>query len=226
MLWTCGASTDRQLTTTAAVALDLYGTTVISTSELQRLDALITRASRWAESVVGYPLAVAIYGETLPAYGGRTLQVSRTPIRGLARLFNATSTDTATDYTTKVRIEDAGAGIISLDLGFPNTEQINQHLTPTPPPAPMDAERPWYVVYEAGYVFDGRLTTEGGTTSTGRTLPEDIEGAIISKVTETHQGAAGVQSKSVGDLSITYATYQRGIDSPAESLLAPYRRFA
>lgn len=227
MLWTCRASTDRQLTTTGALLTELYGSTVAATSEYARLDALITRASQWAETFVGYPLTVQIYGETVPGYGGRTLRLSRTPIRGLARVFNSTSTSSATDYSTQVRIEDADAGLLSLDAGFPWTPMVEQHLAEHP--VAGQESRPWFVTYEAGYCLDGIVSTEGGTTSTGRTLPADIEQAVIGKGTGYREGTDNVVSKRVGDLSITYASGSEAGNIPggagaAEILLAPYRR--
>lgn len=223
MLWACSTSTDDQLTTTGAVALELFNSTSVSTSEFARINALITRASRWAESYIGYPLTAAVYAETVPGFGSRTLRLSRTPIRAIDRIFDSTSTDTANDYTTQIRIEDAEAGLLSMDGGFPWSVGVEQGLATHP--LPGQESRPWYVTYEAGYIYDTVLS-DAITTSTERTLPDDIEAAVISKCTAYHQGTDGVQSKKVGDLSITYSTYQRQSDAPAENLLAPYRRYA
>ncbi len=69
-------------------------------------------------------------------------------------------------------------------------------------------------------------TTCGGTTSTGPTLPADIEQAVLLKAVEFVRGGVGnVQSEAVGDLSVSYfgASNYR---SEAMELLAPYRRLA
>ena len=218
MLQVCTPSIDEQYTTTGAVALEIFGSTALSTADFPRLNGLITRASRWADNYIGFPLSAKIYAETVPAFGGRCLMLSRVPIRGIAGIYDSTSTG-ATNYSTQIRIEDAEAGLLSRDEGFAWTalqaDSISESVLPN------SETRPWYVIYEAGYRFDGSTTTEGGSTSTGRTLPEDLEMGVIEKVKQLYGGMAGVTSKRVGDLSITYRS--EGPD-PAESLLQPYRR--
>lgn len=222
MLWTCSSSTDSQYTTTGAVALELWGSTSVSTSEYGRLDALITRASRWAETYLGYPLGVQIYNETIPAYGSRNLMVSRTPVRGVARLFDSTSTDTATSYaSSEIRIGDADAGLINFVSGSSPDWTASQGYEISDYVAPNTESRPWYITYEAGYRLVGLASTAGGTTSTGRTLPEDIETGVIEKTIELYERTGGVISKKIGDLAITYRTCSA---SAAQESLDPYRR--
>jgi len=144
--------------------------------------------------------------------------LSRVPIRGVTGIYDSTSTG-ATNYSTQIRVEDAEAGLLSRDEGFAwtnlGTDSISDGVTP-------NAEtRPWYITYEAGYSLAGTSSTVGGSTSTGRTLPEDIEMGVIEKVRQLYGGTAGITSKRVGDLSITYRS--EGLDAP-ESLLQPYRR--
>lgn len=218
MLWVCSASTDSQYTTTGAVALELFASTCVSTSEFGRIDSLITRASRWADSYIGQPLSVQIYGETVPAFGGRCLMLSRVPLRGVTGIYDSTSTG-ATNYSTQIRIEDAEAGFLSRDEGFAWTALQADSISDSA--LPNSETRPWYVIYEAGYSLAGTTSTAGGCTTTGRTLPEDIEQGVIEKVKQLYSGMAGVTSKRVGDLSVTYRS--EGLDAP-ESLLQPYRR--
>jgi hypothetical protein len=215
MLWINTESTEPNLTTLQALQEQVS----IETSNEDMALRLIARASRWAETYVGYPLRCRTYGETVPGTGGQSLRVSATPIRAVTLVMDATSTGTATDLTTSLRIEDADAGLLSRDEGFAWTAGLQQAITPNP--VPGWEQRPWYVVYEAGYVLGGKTSTGGGTTSTGETLPGDIQQAVIEKVKEWYGGESGVVSKKVGDLSITYKDVAQG---PAESLLEPYRR--
>lgn len=215
MLQVCSTSTDEQLTTTGAVLLEMYGTTS-STGELARLDKLISRASRWAESYIGQPLTVQTYLETVPAYGGRNLMLSRTPVRSVSRVFDSTATCEATEYSsTEIRIEDPDAGLISfVDDSFPGWTAV-QGFDVADYVQPNSELRPWLVEYEAGYLMPG-------TTSTAiRTLPEDLEMGVIEKVKQFHGGMSGVTAKRVGDLSINFRS--EGPDA-AEALLGPYRR--
>lgn len=218
MLRVCSTSPDEQYTTTGAAALEMFGATSVSTSEFGRIDSLITRASRWADNYVGFPLSAKIYAETIPGFGGRRLMLSRIPIRGISKIYDSTSTG-ATDYSTQIRVEDDQAGFLSRDEGFAWTAlQIDSIAESVMP----DSEtRPWYVIYEAGYSFAGSTSTEGGSTSTGRTLPQDIEAAVIEKVKEMYEGRSGITAKRIGDLSINYRSEG---ESPAQELLGPYRR--
>ena len=84
----------------------------------------------------------------------------------------------------------------------------------------------------AGWTYAGldtgsvHWTTAGGSTSTGaRTLPADMERAVVEKVRGWWERRSGLRSRSVGDLSVTYASETEG-PGPAEALLGPYRRIA
>lgn len=217
MLTVCASSTETDLTTLEAVQ-EVLGAPSTDDPLLARL---IVRASRWAEGYLGYPLSAAVYAETVPGTGLRCLVLSRTPIRAVTRVLDSTATSGATDYSTQLRIEDADAGLLSRDIGFGWTAAVDQNLARTPMVG--QETRPWYVTYEAGYVLEGTTSTVGGTTSTGRTLPDDIEEAVITKVIGLYEGTAGVTSKRVGDLSISYASESQ---DPAADMLAPYRRIA
>jgi hypothetical protein len=99
----------------------------------------------------------------------------------------------------------------------------------TASPWPGEEDSPWLIDYVAGYVRDGMTSTcalwstAKGTTSTGRTLPADIEAAVIAKVVSWYEAEEGVIQKSVGDLSVQYDPIG---DDPAFKLLRPYIRSA
>lgn len=230
MLSVVTSSTDDQYTTTSAVK-DLIGTTATSDDAL--INTLISRASRWAESYIGYPLGVASYRESLSGYGGRRMMLSRHPVRGVASFWNATDTGSATTILSSEFRVDYEAGFVDRDAGF----AWDAPVIPGTFAVSLDAhfwageEYPdWLVDYKAGYTYagistgSGNWTTAGGTTSTGRSLPEDIEEAVRYRAAAIYEGMQGVTARKVGPLSIQYATGADGntID-PAEELLAPYR---
>jgi hypothetical protein len=188
----------------------------------------ILRASRWAESVIGYPTPVQIYSETVPGFGGRELLLSRTPILRVLRVFDSTTTCEANVYTSsQYRVEDAEAGILSMDAGFPWTALRGLGVSDTV--IPNSERRSWLVEYVAGWTppAGSTATCSNYSTSTGPTLPADIEQAVLIKAREFLQGDANVLRKQVGDLSIEYYKGNRTQSyDPAYDLLVPYRRVA
>lgn len=221
-------STDGALTSPEYLRRVLGATSTDATTNTRQLDA-IAAASQWAVQYVGYPLLAQRYTETLAGYGSQDLMVSRTPIRVLLRMFDSTSTSQATEYcSTNYRI-DQDAGLINRDSGFRWTAGVNYHLGAFV--VPNSELHPWYVDYIAGYIYPALSTDSaifttcaGGTTSTGQTLPADIERAVALKAKEFFEGLEGVQSKGIGDLSITYTSESLGQRGPAERLLEPYVR--
>ena len=89
--------------------------------------------------------------------------------------------------------------------------------------------------YVAGYTRGGIDTgsdlwsTAKGTTSTGRTLPEDLEAGVIAKVVSLYESGGGeeIAELAVGDLRQRASSFGVGgaeKKSRAEQLLAPYVR--
>ncbi|MFQ5831068.1 MAG: phage head-tail connector protein [Candidatus Methylomirabilia bacterium] len=232
MLVTCASSTAFDLTRLATVKAELGLT---DNAEDQLLSDLITRASDWANTYVGYPFQAQVYMETLAGFGGRHLRLSRTPIRQVMRLFDSTATCQATELlSSDFRVEDAEAGLLSRDKGFEWSQVertsagtfalgLTSHL-----PARME-KKPWLVEYEAGFVGpEGTLSTKGCSTSTGRTLPEMVEGAVVQKVKEwwlNRRTDPRIDSQRIGDLQIQYRSKGPGPGS-AEAVLEPWRRFS
>lgn len=220
MLTVCTSATSTGLTTTQRIR-DALGTT--STADDGYLSDLIQRAGEWAESYVGYPLQQQVYSETVPAFGGLNLMLSRTPVRNILRVFDSTTTCSATAITSTEYRFDKRAGLIQRDVGWNWTAAkgygISSYIVP-------NSELPsYYVEYEAGYVWQGGTSaTCGGSSSTGPSLPFDIEQAVIEKVLEWHETpAGGISSKKVGNLAISYTSGSTG-DGMAARLLTPYRR--
>lgn len=241
------ASTDKDLTTTSALKQLILGATATSTVQDAQFSDLIRRASRWAESYLGYPATVQSYRETLAAYGRRRMVLSRTPVRSIADLFDATDTGVAT-LTTDYMVEDADGGILGSNQGFAWTVGLQGPGTAGPflsslplESAPLSGQeyRPWLADYVAGWTYGGLSTSSPnwstggavfGTTSTERTLPEDVEQAVLFKAQTLYDDGDQIASETLGDMTTNYRSLGtdangRALTRSAE-LLDPYRRVA
>ena len=230
MLTVTTTSPDDQYATTEGVK-NLLG--ISATSDDTMISNMISRASRRADSYVGYPIGLAGYRETLSGYGGRRMMLSRRPVRGVESFWNATDTGTATTMLSSEFKVDLDAGFIERDEGFEWDAPAVPRTFAFPlasHPFAGEEEAPWLADYIAGYSYDGigatedLYTTRGGTTSTGRTLPEDIEAAVIHWAAAAYENEHGVTERKVGDLQVKYATDSAGsVVDHAEELLGPYR---
>lgn len=231
MLNVCVSSTDTDFATTGDLMFELFGSTttgtVATTQEINRLGTLVTRASRWAETFLGYPLAEQVYLETVPAFGSRSLLLARTPVVKYLRGYDGTDTGTAGELlSSEITFDSREAGLLSRDAGFNWTNPITLGgLTDIISP---DLEtRDWMIEYIAGYRVNGSTSTAWGKTTademwtTGPTLPDDIIHAVVLKAAAWYGRTDGVVSKRVGDLAIQYRS--EGLDA-SEMLLNPYRR--
>lgn len=245
MLDVVTASTDRSLATVAALKSLALGATATSTVQDAYFADLIARSSRWAESYLGYPLTLQTYQECVAGYGARRLVLARTPIVAVDRVFDATDTGTATQIlSSEFRVQDRDAGFLSRNQGWPWTATLQAPsfsgwagggpaFPLSPEPVPGDEYEPFLVDYRAGWTLAGVETTSAnystanGTTSTGRTLPEDIEYGVLLRAQDMFEGLDNdITAESLGDLSVNYASVQTDKPTPAERLLMPYRRFA
>ncbi len=225
------ASTDRDLTTTGVVRT-MLGLSTAQTSEDANISASIRVASRWAETFIGYPLTVQTYRECLAAYGTRSLVLARTPVRAIPLLMATTSTDDGSQVLTSEYQLRREAGLIQRPAGWAWSVPSESYLEGRPL---AGQEYPdWLTDYVAGWTLDGVSTgsdnwsTEKGTTSTGRTLPEDIERAVALRARDLYMQDEDVVEEKVGDLSVKYASRTSGSARPsvAESMLAIYARTA
>lgn len=220
------------LTSVASLKANVLGATATSTAYDTQFETAIRRASDWASRYVGYALPAAAYCETLAGYGMRNLMLARTPVRAVQALYFGTDTggDAVQVLSTEFILDDTAgflARIEGWDWSVPVLQEIGLR------PVPGQEYEPWLAYYVAGFTLDGVSTadaiwsTEKGTTSTERTLPYDIEQAVLVKAAAFYRGQDdAVLSKKVGDLAITYGQSDRtGLRlDPAETLLAPYRR--
>lgn len=220
-------STDDYLTTTAAVKLAL-GTT--STANDAEISSAILSASRWAQTYVGYPLVARRYREQIAGYGTRSLLLARTPIRSVVALWDRETTDGASPVATSEMQIERKAGLIRRPQGWEWSAPSEPWLTNRPL---VGQEFPaWLADYVAGYTYAGIDTgsalwsTVAGSTSTGRTLPEDIEEAVIRKAVGFYEGSEDVVEEAVGDLRVRYGSFGQSAQRPdrAAILLGPYKR--
>lgn len=245
-------STDRDLTTTSALKAMVLGATATSTSQDAVLSRAIRQASRWAETYLGYHPTLQSYEECVASFGQRRLMLSRTPLVAVTGVFDATDTGSASEVlSTEYRVQDREAGFLSRDQGFAWTATLQAKsgagyggwsgsggsaFPLQPEPVPGDEYEPWLVRYRAGWTYGGvdtgssNWSTAHGTTSTARTLPEDIEAGVLLRAQYIYENfdADGIAAESLGDLSVTYRSgnfQSHGEDEPYEKWLRPYRRF-
>lgn len=227
MLTVCTTSPDQALASLTDLAT-LLGATASSSGLMERS---LLRASAWVERFItndpAVPIRREVVMETLRGNGTPRLMLTRTPILGIQRLFDGTDTGTATEFcSTDFRIEDPDAGFVELtgDRYFSRTVQTSMFLDDYP--RPNSPTRPWLCVYEAGYQFACATSTSSWVTrTTGRTLPEEIEQAVLLKAAEFYQGTTqGVQRMKVGPLEVNFSSEGQDMDAVSD-LLNAFKRW-
>ena len=221
---TCTTSTEGQWAALGDV-MTLLGATASSSG----MDSALTDATAWVERYITNDrngrARRQVIRETVAGSGSQQLMLSVLPVRKIARLFDSTDTCEASEYcSTDFRVEDPEAGFVTLVSGgrFAWDAVWGHDIEMYPRPAQVT--RPWLVLYEGGWVRDETSSTCSAwvSTSTGRTLPEDVERAVLMKALEFYQGSSrGIESMAVGPLKINYGSEQ--IDD-CERLLTPYKR--
>jgi uncharacterized phiE125 gp8 family phage protein len=188
-------------------------------------DVLLTRylkaASHRIEQEIGYPLHQQTYQERVRGWGTQDLLVSRRPVVSLDSIWRGTDSGDPVS-TDQYILDDEKAGLMygtqpfSWDVG----------ASPNLDVAPIQGqERLAYTVnYTAGYLFPGN-------TSTGATLPESIQQAVIETAKmlyeERQAGDGTVKRKQLGDLELEYAVSankdKTKLPDIALMLIEPYR---
>lgn len=224
MLRVCTSSTE-----SALMSLTVYKATLgtTSTAEDVQMQYALDRATALIEGYIGYPLKRQVYHETVQGYGSYELAVSRTPLLAVESILHTTEEVDPSSYD----IGNAGAGLIYRELGWPWTAGVEydlvQHVVP------RSELKSYTVVYEAGYCVNG--STADGWLTTGEPVPSDIESALVHAATFIYKSAGrdlSIESKKIGDLSITYhggsqpgQSQGEGLPQIVKGMLAPYRRF-
>lgn len=224
MLTVCGSATDDRLTTLAN-AKELLQLT--DSADEQFLDRLIVRASRRIRNYCGREFSLQTYQDILPSYGRVYLQLPEYPITQVLRVFDGSDTGTDTELSATEYRVDKAEGRLYREAGWAWTAQVQEGALTTFPPPDSEARR-WLVEWSAGYTGpDGTTSTGHGASSTGSTLPADLEDACLELVKASYKARSrpgDVQSESVGDVSVTYkAGGTRVLPETVEDLLAAYR---
>jgi hypothetical protein len=152
------------------------------------------------------------YRETLPGYGTPILQLKRTPIVSVSLVKH--NDEVITDYT----IEDREAGRLYRKQGWLWTASVGWRMTAYVMP---NTEHPEFTVeYMAGYIPADQQDSD---------MPGTIQRSTRETVKDWYfllKRASDVQSKSVGDFSISYVTGEqvRSIPPRAMSRLQKWRR--
>ena len=213
MLRVCTSSTESSLLSLTAYKAAV-GTTTTADDDI--MESALSRATALIEGYVGYPLRRQVYSETLGGYGSMELQVTRTPLRAIESIYYGSELVDPTSYD----IANEGAGLIYRELGWPWTAGIDWDLSPRV--TPKSEARTYTAVYESGYCING--STEDGWLTTGEAVPAEIEAATIAAATYLYKGASrdpSVQSKKIGDLSVTYQGGGAAFDGSSPSVGLP-----
>jgi hypothetical protein len=231
-MWTtCATATDDKLTTLENVKEALAITDSLTD---QFLDRQILRASRRIQSYLGRPLLLQTYQAVLPSYGGVNLLLPFCPVVAVDRVIDGTDTGTGGDgielAATEYRVDHAG-GFLNRDYGWRWTRQI-QHGSIGDVPQVDGEYHNWLVEFSAGYIGpNGTSSTGHYNTSTGPTLPADIEDACIELVKSAYHARSrsdDIASESVGDVSVSYrgpsmGSGSRALPQTVKEYLEPYR---
>jgi hypothetical protein len=208
MLRTCTTSTDLSLLSLEAYKIAV-GTT--STGDDDKITAALRQATSLVEGYVGYELLVG-----------------RSPLLAIESITYAGELVDPSSYDFN------SAGLIYRELGWPWTAGLEYDLMPHV--IPKSEARTYTVVYESGFCVNG--STADGWLTTGESVPEDIQAALVSTTSLLYKGAGrdpSVTSKKIGDLSITYqsggsafgqgGTPSQGLPDTVKGMIAQYRRF-
>jgi hypothetical protein len=199
------------LTTLEAVKTDLE-IPLADTSKDAILNSLIADASDEIQREFQF-LCRQTYRETLPGYGSTRLMLSRTPIVSVSSITH--NSEPITDYV----IENKEAGFLYRRLGWCWTASLGWKITGYVIPNSEDPQ--FQVEYVAGFL---------AADQPGSDMPGEIQRSATDTMKDwflTLKRAADVQSKSVGDLSITYVTgngAKMAIPARAMSRLEKWRR--
>lgn len=209
--------------------MDLLGATASSSGMSDALIDATAFVERYVTNSGSGILRRQVYAETLAGYGSARLMLSRTPVWRVLRMFDATDTGEATEYcSTDFRIDDADAGFLTLTSngGF-SWDNVNGFFLDRFP-QPSFVNKRWLVVYEAGwqYACTSSTSDDWGTTTTGRTCPDDLARATELKAVELYQGTkpGGPAAIKVGPLELQNTNYGTESVDVVVDILSRYRR--
>jgi uncharacterized phiE125 gp8 family phage protein len=184
----------------------------------------LNRATASIETRVGRILRKQTYVEEVPSFGSMYLSVTHTPIQSITSILKdvVDGVEEEVDSTT-YRVIQRDSGLIYRQYGWPWTAGQQTDLVATPLAGSEN------LVYSIEYVGGYEPST---STSTGLAMPGDLVDATLQTARTWYLGRknnAAIESKKVGDLSITYKTQESGVNlgaipEEALSLIEPYVR--
>lgn len=188
--------------TTLAVVADELDVDLGDRKVRGRLERYVNAASTLAKQIIGRPLVYnAAAVEKLRGYGGVRIHVKRTPIVSIASVVVDGDTVDASLYS----VEDADIGSIFRSGSWPDTAELQRG--PSFHKVPGTEEPIIVVTFAGGWVSPAQAGT--------RTLPEDLEDAVVQLVTARWK-SRGKDLRVVGEgfekSSYTYG----GVPVPAE----------
>lgn len=226
MIRVCTSSTETSLISLSDYKLSAGITTTDDDAAIQ---AALDNATSLVEGFLGYPLKRQVYEEKVVGYGSLELSLSRVPVLAVESIYASTELVDPDTY----EIGNAESGTIFREDGWPWTVGLEYEMVPHV--APRSEQKSFTVVYEAGYSVNG--STESGWLSTGESVPGDIKAALLHTTTFFYKSAGrdpSIESKKIGDLSITYAGgggltggggQPSGIPDVAKGYISHRRRF-
>jgi uncharacterized phiE125 gp8 family phage protein len=222
MLMVCSTATGDTLVSLADLkdAMD-----ITDAGQDETLNRFLRRASQRIETYVGRPLLDQVYQAVLPSYGGSVLQLPVHPVRAVLRVFDGTDTGVGTELSSTEYTVDYARGQLLRAAGWPWTYTSYTEVAPFPEPGQEYLR--WLVEFSAGYVPPmGKDSTGDGTTTTSSTVPLDIQDAAISLTRSlwyARTREAGITSKHVGELSVSYSQQTGLVPDDVAAILSPYR---
>jgi hypothetical protein len=174
------------------------------------LERYINEASAAVESYVCRKLYwEADIEEKYAGYGIRRMVLQRTPLIGTPVVEYLGTTVSTDDY----EVEDANTGVLFALANWIWTTGAVGGITPDPWPG--QERKSYTVTYTAGWVTPQQAID----LSVTRTLPYDLEGAVINVVTSkytTRGKPANVQSERILSWSVTYGSTTDASGWPTE----------
>jgi hypothetical protein len=216
------------LTTTAALVDELGLTGEQSTTRLERVVMVASaRVAAYLGRPVHYGAAVV---ETLPATGGDVLFLSRAPV------VSVTSVTLSTDGGATSETIDASDYTLELGADANDVLGVLRHLGggwgfsgsrfgAAGDPLPGTERQVYTVTYAGGWVTPGQATAE-----LPRTLPYDVEGAVLDLAVDAWRDRGrdkSIVKRTLLSGSVTYATDQAGaLPESVRHVLDRYKRRA
>jgi hypothetical protein len=159
--------------------------------------------------------------ERVRGYGRPWLSLSRRPVLSIASIALSGAPYDSTDYL----IDDANAGLVIRVGGvWPQTGLVRGGIVQEELALATADGQGLVATYDGGWVTPGQAGT-AGWSGPARTLPEDIEEAVIQIVSTLYRGRGAdpnIISESLGDASITYHQVRKAMPDSALALLEPY----